>query len=77
MQSLFLVNGVLVVASHIAAGHLTTPVLTYYLYTAPGLAVGILLASRVDSRVDRERFRILVMAMILLLGLSLLFGLGK
>ncbi len=77
LQSLFLVNGVLVVASHIAAGHLTAPVLTYYLYTVPGLAVGILLASRVDSRVDRERFRILVMAMISVLGLSLLLGLGK
>ncbi len=77
LQSLFLVNGVLVVASHVAAGHLTTPVLTYYLYTVPALAVGILLASRVDTRVDRERFRILVMVMIFLLGLSLLFGLGK
>ena len=77
LQSLFLVNGLLVVASHIVAGHLTAPVLTYYLYTVPALAVGILLASRVDSRVDRERFRILVMARISVLGLSLLLGLGK
>jgi len=71
------VNGLLVVASHFVAGHLTVPVLTYCLYTIPALALGILLASRVDSRVDRDRFRCLVMAMILLLGLSLLLGLGK
>jgi uncharacterized membrane protein YfcA len=74
MQSLFLVNGLLVVTSHLVAGHLTTSVLVYYLYTVPGLAVGILLASRIDSRVDRARFRTLVTVMILLLGLSLVFG---
>lgn len=71
MQSLFLVNGLLVATSHLVAGHLTTPVLVYYLYTVPGLAVGILLAFRLDSRVDRDRFRTLVAVMILLLGLSL------
>jgi uncharacterized membrane protein YfcA len=75
MQSLFLVNGLLVVTSHLVAGHLTDPVLAYYLYTVPGLAVGILLASRIDSRVDRNRFRTLVTVMILLLGLSLVLGL--
>jgi uncharacterized membrane protein YfcA len=74
LQSLFLVNGVLVVASHLVAGHLTPPVLVYYLYTVPGLAAGILLASRIDSRVGRDRFRILVTVMILFLGLSLLLS---
>lgn len=74
LQTLFLANGVLVVASHLVAGHLTVPVLTYCLYTVPALALGILLASRVDNRVDRERFRMLVSVMILLLGLSLLLS---
>lgn len=74
MQSLFLVNGVLVVASHLAAGHFTIPVLSYCLYTIPALALGIFIASRLDSRVDRERFRTLVAVMILLLGLSLLLN---
>lgn len=77
MQSLFLINGVLVVASHLTAGHLTRPVLTYYLYTAPALALGILLASRVDGKVDQGRFRTLVMIMCLVLGISLLLGLGR
>lgn len=74
LQTLFLVNGLLVVASHFVAGHLTLPVLTYCLYTVPALALGIVLASRIDSRVDRARFRTLVTVMILLLGLSLLLG---
>jgi uncharacterized membrane protein YfcA len=74
LQSLFLVNVLLVVTSHLLAGHLTTPVLAYYLYTVPALAVGILLASRLDSRVDHNRFRTLVAVMILLLGLSLVLN---
>jgi uncharacterized protein len=74
LQTLFLVNGLLVVTSHLVAGHLTASVLTYCLYTVPALALGILLASRVDSRVDRERFRTLVTVMILLLGLSLVLS---
>ena len=74
LQTLFLVNGLLVVSSHLVAGHLTLPVLTYCLYTVPALALGIFFASRVDSRVDRDRFRTLVAVMILLLGLSLVLS---
>jgi hypothetical protein len=75
LQTLFLVNGLLVVSSHLLAGHLTTQVLTYCLYTVPALILGIFLASRIDSRVDRGRFRTLVTVMILLLGLSLVLAL--
>jgi uncharacterized membrane protein YfcA len=74
LQALFLVNGTLVVASHAVAGHLTAEVLSLYLWAAPALLLGIGLAARLDSRVDRERFRTLVTVMILLLGLSLVFG---
>jgi uncharacterized membrane protein YfcA len=74
LQTLFLVNGLLVVASHSVAGHVTLTVLTYCLYTVPALLFGIFLASRVDHRVDRGRFRILVMGMILLLGSSLVLS---
>ena len=77
LQTLFLINGTLVVSAHLLAGHLTAGVLGYYVYAVPGLALGILLAARVDQRVNRDRFRSLVMAMILLLGLSLVLGLGK
>jgi uncharacterized membrane protein YfcA len=38
--------------------------------------MGILVGSRVDRHVDRERFRTIVTVMILLLGLTLLFGIG-
>jgi uncharacterized membrane protein YfcA len=77
LQALFFINALLVVTSHLMAHHVTPRVLTFYLYAVPALALGILAGSRVDSKVDRERFRTLVMAMILVLGLSLLLGAGR
>jgi uncharacterized membrane protein YfcA len=74
LQALFLVNAVLVVSSHLVARHVTAEVLTFYLCVLPALGLGIFVGSRVDSKVDRERFRTLVTALILILGLSLVIG---
>ncbi len=76
LQALFLLNSVLVVASHAVARHLTRQVFAYYLYAVPALAVGILIGSVVDSKIDQRQFRKLVTAMILALGLALLLGVG-
>mgnify|MGYP001031073574 CR=1 FL=1 len=76
LQALFLLNALLVVASHAVAKHLTEQVFVYYLYAVPALAVGILIGSVVDSRIDQRQFRKLVTAMILVLGLALLLGVG-
>ncbi|MCK4832935.1 MAG: sulfite exporter TauE/SafE family protein [Anaerolineales bacterium] len=72
LQSVFLVNGALVVARHAAGGLITGPVLRYYLYSAPLLLVGIFLGTRVDRLMSPEQFRKLVLVLILLLGVSLL-----
>ena len=74
LQTFFFFNGSLVVTSHLIAHHLTAQVLTSYLYTVPALALGILVGSRVDSKVNRERFRLIVAGMILIMGLMLLLG---
>ncbi|MFN2167983.1 MAG: sulfite exporter TauE/SafE family protein [Anaerolineae bacterium] len=76
LQALFFLNGVLVVASHAVAQHLTKSVLLYYLYAVPALAMGILLGSVVDRRIDQDLFRKIVTGMILALGLALLLGVG-
>jgi len=76
LQALFFLNGILVVASHAFAEHLTKQVLVYYLYAVPALAVGILVGSVVDPRIDQNQFRRIVTAMILVLGLALVVGLG-
>jgi uncharacterized membrane protein YfcA len=77
LQALFFINGVVVVTAHVVARHVTAEVLTFYLYAVPALVVGILVGSRVDSKVDHGRFRTLVTGMILLLGVSLLLGAGR
>jgi uncharacterized membrane protein YfcA len=77
LQSLFFLSALLVVISHLLAGNVTGEVLKLYLYAVPALALGILAASRLDGKVDRDRFRVLVTVMILILGLSLLLNLGK
>jgi len=74
LQALFFVNASLVVTSHIVTHHVTTEVWTLYLYAVPALALGILVGSRFDARVNRERFRTIVTVMILVLGLSLILG---
>jgi len=74
LQAFFLFNASLVVTSHYVAHHVTRTVLGLYLWAVPALLLGVLAGSRLDRRVEEDRFRTLVMVMILLLGLSLLFS---
>ncbi|MGD2039258.1 MAG: sulfite exporter TauE/SafE family protein [Anaerolineae bacterium] len=76
LQTLFLINATLVVASHFLARHMTVQILDLYLYALPALGLGIFLASRVDRKVNRYHFRILVNIMVLLLGGALLLRVG-
>jgi uncharacterized membrane protein YfcA len=77
LQSLFLVNAVVVVASHLVARHVTGQVFRLYLYALPALMLGILAGARVDHRLDQKRFHMLMAAMILVLGFSLVLGAGR
>ncbi|MCA9959330.1 MAG: sulfite exporter TauE/SafE family protein [Chloroflexota bacterium] len=73
LQSLFFLQGLLVVGGHILARHVTSITLTTYLYAIPALLGGIFLGARLDGKVNKPRFRVLVTIMILCLGISLLF----
>ncbi len=77
LQTFFSLNAMLVVLSHAIAHRLTTDVLTFYSYAVPAFLLGILAGSRVDRRVNKDRFRTIVTVMILVLGLSLVLGLGR
>jgi uncharacterized membrane protein YfcA len=76
LQAIFFVGGTLVVISHLVAQRVTVEVLRLYVFALPALGLGILAGSRVDRYVDRDRFRIIVTVMVLVLGLVLLFGIG-
>ena len=76
LQALFFLNGILVVGSHALADHYSGQILSYYVYSLPALALGILVGSFVDRRIDQKRFRTIVLVMILALGFALLLGIG-
>jgi uncharacterized membrane protein YfcA len=71
LQAFFLVNAALVVASHLAAGHLTGPVLRLYGIAVVALGAGVWVGTRLDRWVSPQRFGGLVATMILILGASL------
>lgn len=75
MQTLFFLNATLVVVSHSVARHVTADVLLLFAYAVPALVVGILVGTRVDERVNRDHFRLIVNLMILILGLFLVLAL--
>jgi uncharacterized membrane protein YfcA len=74
LQAFFFVNAVFTVASHTIARHLTTTVWTFYGCAVPALLLGVFISSRIDSRLNRDRFRTIVTAMILVLGISLILS---
>jgi uncharacterized membrane protein YfcA len=74
LQAFFFINGVLTVSSHYVAHHLTATVWTFYAYAVPAFLLGVLAGSRIDERLNRDRFCTIVTVMILVLGLSLIFG---
>ncbi len=71
LQAFFFVNGLFTVASHYVTHHLTTMVWTFYGCAVPALLLGVFVGCRIDSRLKRDRFRAIVTAMILALGISL------
>ncbi len=71
LQALFLFSSALVIAAHLAAGHITPTVWAHYLAGLPALLIGVGLGAHADRRLDPGRFRLLVNAMILLTGLML------
>jgi uncharacterized membrane protein YfcA len=77
LQTLFFINGVLIVSSHLLARHMIPEVWALYAWAAPALLLGLWTGARLDRHVDQERFRSLITAMILVLGVSLLLGLGR
>ncbi len=77
LQLIFFVSGSLTVLSHAVASHLTAAVLWLYAGTPLALLLGMRVGLRIDRHVDKKRFRVGVLVLILLLGLSLLLNLGR
>lgn len=77
LQAIFLVSGTLTVASHSIAGRVTPNVLMLYAISLPALWIAIWSAARVDTHVNRPRFRMIVTAMVLVMGVSTILELVR
>lgn len=74
LQTLFIFNDVLVIVGHLVAHNVTLVVARAYLIALPAIAAGFLVGGRLDRYLNPERFRILVLALLLVLGLRLVVG---
>ena len=73
LQGLFVVNDILVVASHALSGNLTGEVWRLYLWALPVIGIGILAGVSLDKRLDPAFFRKLVLLLLVILGIRLIF----
>lgn len=71
LQTLFFISGALTTASHFVVSNVTPLTLRLYALVVPALALGLATGMWLDRRVDQERFRVIVTAMILVLGVLL------
>ncbi len=74
LQTLFIFNDVLVVVGHLLAHNMTHAVTRAYLLALPALVVGFLIGGRLDRFLNPERFRILVLVLLFILGLRLVLA---
>lgn len=73
LQGFFLINSVTIITAHALAQHYTMDVWQQYVTALPGLALGLLAGFFLDRFVNPGVFRKLVLALLIALGLSLIF----
>lgn len=74
LQSMFLVNSVMIIVSHIASGHMTPIVRDAFLVGLPGMIVGLLVGWWLERYVNPDVFRKIVLVLLVLLGARLIAG---
>jgi uncharacterized protein len=72
LQTFFALNGLAVVAGHLALGHFDGTTWQLVLLTLPALVAGNLAGVALDRYIDASRFQLIVKLLILLTGLALL-----
>ncbi|MEZ4766960.1 MAG: sulfite exporter TauE/SafE family protein [Caldilineales bacterium] len=72
LQVIFLASSATVISAHALAGSYTAEVMQLVLVASPALAAGILLGAVLDRRLNQDRFRVIVLLLILATGVLLL-----
>lgn len=74
LQGFFLVNSFVVVVGHALSHNITPAILQTFAFSVPALAVGIVAGLWLDRFIDPLRFRQIVQALLIVLGLRLIFA---
>ena len=73
LQGFFLLNNILIIASHAWRGNITAQVWQYYLYGLPAIALGLIAGIGLGKKIQPAVFRKLVMILLVVIGLQLIF----
>ena len=71
LQGFFLVNNVLIIASHLTAGNLTAEVWGRFGLGLPVVALAVVAGTMVSKRIPAKKFRVGVLVVILVLGVTM------
>lgn len=74
LSSFFVINSLFVTASHFVSGNFTYDVTRTILFCLPATVLGFLLGQSMDRWLDPERFRKIVLVLLILLGARLMIG---
>lgn len=74
LSSFFVINSLIVSVSHFANGNFTSDVTRIILVCLPATILGFILGQAMDRWLDPERFRKIVLALLIILGAKLMIG---
>lgn len=74
LQGFFLFKGVVLLVIHAGSRNFTTDVVMNYIYALPAIGLGLLLGFWLYPHIPAERFRQFVLVFLLVMGISMLWG---
>lgn len=72
LQSIFILNSLVVVSIHALNGHFTEPLLENYVLVVPAMLLGLFIGWKMEKRIHPDQFRKLVLILLVFVGLRLI-----
>lgn len=72
LPGIFMLNSAVVISSHLLAGHYTSTIVQGVAISLPVMLIGLIAGWRLDTRVNPEWFRKLVLVLLILIGIRLI-----
>jgi uncharacterized membrane protein YfcA len=74
LQGFFVVSSAFIALSHAVSGNLTATIWRHYLWALPAMFLGVLAGTSLDRFLNPARFRIVVLALLVLMGLRMIIS---